>query len=76
MSETVIGATKFKEHCLALLDNLRPEGLVIMKRGKPVARLVPCPRPPQALIGCLSDTLTVRGDILSTGLVWDADDQA
>ena len=26
-----IGATKFKEQCLALLDNLGPEGLVVTK---------------------------------------------
>ncbi|MFQ5381801.1 MAG: type II toxin-antitoxin system Phd/YefM family antitoxin, partial [Dehalococcoidia bacterium] len=36
-----IGAAKFKEQCLAILDQVGPEGIVITKRGKPVARLLP-----------------------------------
>jgi antitoxin (DNA-binding transcriptional repressor) of toxin-antitoxin stability system len=34
-----IGAAKFKEHCLAILDEIDDEGIVITKRGKPVAKL-------------------------------------
>jgi len=36
-----IAAAKFKEQCLAILDDVEPEGLVITKHGKPVAKLVP-----------------------------------
>ena len=36
-----IGAAKFKEQCLALLDQLDADGLIVTKRGKPVARVVP-----------------------------------
>jgi prevent-host-death family protein len=36
-----IGASKFKEQCLSLLDDLSAEGIVITKRGKPVARVIP-----------------------------------
>jgi len=36
-----ISATMFKELCLSLLDAPSPEGIVINKRGKTVARLVP-----------------------------------
>ena len=36
-----IDAAEFKEQCLALLDNLDQEGLVVTRRGKPVARLIP-----------------------------------
>ena len=36
-----IGAAKFKEQCLALLDRLDADGLIITKHGKPVARVVP-----------------------------------
>ena len=32
-----IGAAKFKEQCLAILERLDPGGLVITKHGKPVA---------------------------------------
>ena len=68
-----IGAAKFKEQCLALLDKLDPEGMVITKHGKPVARVLPYPQRPEAMIGALRDKIAVKGDILSTGTSWDAD---
>lgn len=68
-----IGAAKFKEQCLALLDRLDPEGMVITKHGKPVARILPYPQRPEAMIGALRDKITVKGDIFSTGTSWDAD---
>lgn len=68
-----IGAAKFKEQCLALLDKLTPEGLIITKHGKPVAKVIPYPRPSGDLIGSLRGKIEVRGDILSTGLDWDSD---
>ena len=68
----IIGATKFKERCLALLDDLDQDGLIITKRGKPVARLLPFERQHAELIGSLRHKVEVRGDILSTGIEWDA----
>ena len=70
-----IGASKFKEQCLALLDHLSPEGLIITKHGKPVARIIPLALPPAELIGSLRDKIEVRGDILATGVAWAADGQ-
>ncbi len=67
-----IGAAKFKEQCLALLDDLGGDGLVITKRGKPVARLLPYERRHAELIGSLSHKVRIRGDIFSTGLEWEA----
>ena len=67
-----IGAAKFKEQCLALLDDLGGDGLVITKRGKPVARLLPYERRHAELIGSLSHKVKVRGDVFSTGLEWEA----
>ena len=66
-----IGAAKFKERCLALLDDLDQDGLVITKRGKPVARLLPFEHQHVELIGSLRHKVEVRGDILSTGIEWD-----
>ena len=66
-----IGAAKFKERCLALLDDLTPEGVVITKHGKPVARLIPYGREGAELIGCLQDKIVIRGDLESTGVAWD-----
>ena len=67
-----IGAAQFKEQCLALLDTLTAEGLIITKHGKPVARVVPYPRASADLIGSLRGKIEVHGDILSTGIGWDA----
>jgi prevent-host-death family protein len=67
-----IGAAKFKEHCLSILDEVTDEGIVITKRGRPVAKLIPIRAESEALIGVLKDKLTIEGDILSTGLAWDA----
>ncbi len=67
-----IGAAKFKEQCLALLDSVGPEGIVITKHGKPVARLVPVNAESGELIGALQDKIAVKGDLLSTDLEWDA----
>ena len=67
-----INATKFKEQCLSLLDHLDTEGLLITKRGKPVARLIPLESDCADLIGSLKGKLAIRGKILSTGLRWHA----
>jgi prevent-host-death family protein len=68
-----IGAAEFKERCLALLDEVDPEGLVITKRGKPVARLIPFAADSASLIGSLAGKVQIKGEILSTGLDWHAE---
>jgi prevent-host-death family protein len=68
-----IGAAKFKAQCLALLEKLDPNGLIITKHGKPVARVIPYPQRPTDLIGSLRNKIEIEGDILSTGIAWDAD---
>ena len=75
MEPKIIGATRFKERCLALLDRLPPEGLVVTKRGKPVARVIPYQQDYASLIGSLRDRISVRGDIMTTGVRWETDDQ-
>ena len=74
MSQT-IAASEFKATCLALLDLVADssEEIVITKHGRPVARLVPMPPPPTALIG----SVTYPDDdalLSSTGDVWEADE--
>lgn len=71
-----IGAAKFKEQCLALLDRLDVEGLVVTKHGKPVARVIPYDQQCADLIGSLRDKIKVRGDLLTTGTRWDEDAQS
>ena len=67
-----IGATQFKQQCLSILDRLAPDGVIITKHGHPVAKLIPIGTDSAALIGCLKGKLTIKGDVLSTGLRWDA----
>jgi len=67
-----IPAAKFKAQCLALLDRVEEDGIVITKRGKPVAKLIPIRTESAELIGKLKGRLKVKGDILSTGLKWNA----
>ena len=68
-----IGAAKFKEQCLSLMDQIADEGLVITKHGKPVARLIPFHENDGDLIGSLKHKIEIRGDICSTGVRWEAD---
>ena len=70
-----ISATQFKEQCLSLLDHLPPDGVVVTKRGKPIAVVLPIPSDPDSLIGSMKDKIKVHGDLLSTGLVWHAIDE-
>lgn len=68
-----MGAAEFKQKCLALLDRVDPDGVVITKHGRAVAKLIPLGGEPAALIGSLKGKLRIKGDILSTGSRWDAE---
>ena len=68
-----IAAAKFKEQCLALIDQVDQDGLVITKRGKPVAKLVPISADSASLIGSLKGRIKIKGDIMSTGVRWHAE---
>ncbi len=72
MSQTM-GAAQFKEQCLAILDQVDPDGIVITKHGRPVAKLMPVEGTSEHLIGCLRGKLRVAGDTMSTGVKWDAE---
>lgn len=68
-----IPASTFKSKCLALLDRVAETGepLVVTKRGRPVARVVPMPA---GQSGSLRGSVTVRGDIVGPILdFWDLD---
>jgi prevent-host-death family protein len=68
-----VSASKFKEQCLSLLDSVDPEGIVVTKRGKPVAKLIPFGNDSADLIGSLKGKLKTKGEIISTGIRWDAE---
>jgi prevent-host-death family protein len=68
-----IPASQFKEKCLYLLDHIGPEGLIISKHGRPVARLIPYQRAGAENIGRMKGRMSINGDIGGTGLRWDAE---
>jgi prevent-host-death family protein len=75
--DKTIAAGEFKAKCLHLLDEVaqRRAPLVITKRGKPVAKLVPIDEKPVTLYGRMAGTARILGDIVSPldDLEWNAD---
>jgi prevent-host-death family protein len=65
MSMKEISAAVFKAQCLTLMDDVRltKRPLVITKRGKPVAKLVPIEEPKDDFIGRLKGVFEVVGDL-------------
>jgi antitoxin (DNA-binding transcriptional repressor) of toxin-antitoxin stability system len=67
-----LNVSEFREQCLSLLDHLPAEGMVVTKRGKPIARILPVRKNHADLLGKLAGVLEIHGDILSTDEKWDA----
>lgn len=74
-----ISASEFKAKCLALLDQVAESGEVvtILKRGKPVAQLVPpLPRhkgyPQDELVGTVQIVGDIEGPVLEPG-AWEVE---
>lgn len=68
-----IAAAKFKEQCLAILDRVDSDGIIITKHGKPIATLMPINTQSAELIGSMKGKIKIKGGILSTGVKWDAE---
>ncbi len=62
-----IAAGKFKAQCLAVMEPVRKtrEPVVITKRGRPVAKLVPADTAPDDFLGRLRGVMKIVGDIES-----------
>jgi prevent-host-death family protein len=73
LKEKVITATEFKAKCLSILEHLEPGGLVVTKRGRPVAKVLPVSADAnEQLIGSMKGRIKIKGDLLTTGLNWNA----
>lgn len=70
-----IAAGLFKAQCLRLLDEVQQQRkeIVITKRGRPVARLIPVDDERPVIFGRMKGTARILGDIFSTGESWEAD---
>ncbi len=72
-----IPAGEFKAKCLHVMDevNKSRQSIVITKRGKPVAKLIPFEEKKQKLFGKLKGSMTLLTDIVQPiDVVWSADE--
>jgi len=62
-----IPAGTFKARCLAIMDEVQAkrQAVVITKRGKPVAKLVPVEQEKDDIFGFFKGKIKVTGDIVS-----------
>jgi prevent-host-death family protein len=70
-----ISAAEFKARCLTLMDDVNStrETLVITKRGKPVAKLVPAGKEAREFIGRLKGVIEIVGDLdTDTPEAWES----
>lgn len=58
-------AGEFKAKCLTVMEavNSTREPVLITKRGKPVAKLVPADEQPPTLLGRLKGQFEIKGDV-------------
>ncbi len=71
----MIEASEFKSKCLALLDEVERTGncLVVTKKGKPVADIVPHKGEKRGLVGLYKGQMEILGDIVSPiDVEWEA----
>jgi prevent-host-death family protein len=62
-----MAAGSFKVHCLAVMDEVQSkrEAVLITKRGKPVAKLVPADKETDDIFGFLAGKGKITGDVVS-----------
>jgi prevent-host-death family protein len=62
-----MGASEFKARCLRVMEEVRTrrESVLITKKGRPVARIVPAEKPREDIFGCLKGIVRITGDIES-----------
>jgi prevent-host-death family protein len=61
-----IGAAEFKAKCLELIDDIHARKrnfVIITKRGKPYAKLVPVDSNDEPFYGCMQGLAKIHGDV-------------
>ena len=67
-NDRYVAAADFKANCLRLMDEVAQQRrpIIITKRGKPVAKLVPVDEPgPIDLFGRMAGSIKICGDIIN-----------
>jgi prevent-host-death family protein len=72
-----MAAGEFKARCLAVIDTVQKtrEAVLITKRGRPVAKLIPAEQVPREFLGRLEGIVKIVGDIesaIESADAWDA----
>jgi prevent-host-death family protein len=62
-----MAAGQFKVHCLKVMDEVQSkrQAVLITKRGKPVAKLVPVEKEKDDIFGFYKGKIEIKGDIVS-----------
>ena len=62
-----MSAAQFKARCLTIMDEVREtrDAVLITKRGRPVAKLVPADTAPDDFVGRLEGVVRIVGDVES-----------
>ena len=78
MKTKTMPAGEFKARCLRVMEEVKKyrTPVVITKKGKPVAKLVPPDEPKKDVFGCMADRFTIMGDVERTAVfppleAWD-----
>ena len=75
-------AEQFKKNCPSVLEDLDPDGLIVTQEGSPIAKVLPYTLARKNaqrevdnsdLYGILRGKLEIKGDIMSTGIRWEAE---
>jgi prevent-host-death family protein len=70
MKTKTIPAGTFKAQCLAIMDEVQKkrQAVVITKRGKPVAKLVPVEKAKDDIFGFYKGKISILGDVVAPAL--------
>lgn len=73
---TKIAISQFKSHCLEIIEKLHTsqQSIIITKRDKPIAKVVPFDTTKASLFGMLKNKAEIKADILKPiEDKWDAE---
>lgn len=73
-----IAISQFKSHCLELIEKLQTDhqSIVITKRDKPIAKVIPFDNKKTSLFGILKDKAEIKGNIIEgINEKWEADNE-
>ena len=76
MKQSTLNATEFKAKCLRFLDEVAQRGntLVITKRGRPIAKVIPITNPERPMWGRWEGIAKINGDLVNFHDDWGPDD--